>query len=110
LWKSHQLALPTSGIKLISILPVCATQLFLFQFPSLELTDIAVFNFFFLPFIYFFYPETQNLTLEQIDRLFTNEKVQLHWDSSMGIAGDVDTRVGNATAKDLESVNAQHIE
>jgi hypothetical protein len=38
-----------------------------------------------------------------------SSSVQLHWDSSMGIAGDVDTRVGNATAKDLESVNAQHI-
>lgn len=74
------------------------------------LTDFIVFNFCFLPLIYFFYPETRNLTLEQIDRLFTNEKVQLYWDSSMGIAGDVDTRVGNATAKDLESVNAQHVE
>lgn len=74
------------------------------------LTKIIVFNFCFLPLIFFFYPETRNLTLEQIDRLFTGEKVQLHWDSSMGIAGDVDTRVGNATTKDLENVQAQHIE
>lgn len=74
------------------------------------LTAILVFNFCFLPLIYFFYPETRNLTLEQIDRLFANEQVQLYWDSSMGIAGDVDTRVGNASAKDLESVNAQHVE
>ncbi|KAJ6074398.1 uncharacterized protein N7446_002175 [Penicillium canescens] len=70
----------------------------------------AIFNFCFLPLIFFFYPETRNLTLEQIDRLFTGENVQLHWDSSMGIAGDVDTRVGNATTKDLENVQAQHIE
>jgi hypothetical protein len=74
------------------------------------LTNIIVFNFCFLPLIFLFYPETRNLTLEQIDRLFTGEKVQLYWDSSMGIAGDVDTRVGNATTKDLENVHAQHIE
>ncbi|KAB8069887.1 hypothetical protein BDV29DRAFT_198360 [Aspergillus leporis] len=61
----------------------------------------AVFNFCFIPLIYFFYPETRNLTLEQIDRLFTGEKVQLHWHPSMGIAGDVDQRVGE---KDPESI------
>jgi hypothetical protein len=79
----------------------------LFEHP---LTKFLVFNFCFLPLIFFFYPETRNLTLEQIDRLFTGDKVQLYWDSSMGIAGDVDTRVGNATTKDLENVQAVHIE
>ncbi|KAI7789043.1 sugar transporter stl1 [Diaporthe eres] len=49
----------------------------------------CVFNFCFLPLIYFFYPETQNLTLEQIDKLFTGDKVMLHWTSSMGQIGDV---------------------
>lgn len=39
--------------------------------------------------IYFFYPETQNLTLEQIDKLFTGDKVMLHWTPSMGEIGDV---------------------
>jgi hypothetical protein len=34
--------------------------------------------------IWFFYPETQNLSLEQIDKLFTGEKVLLHWHPSMG--------------------------
>ncbi|KAA8649623.1 uncharacterized protein ATNIH1004_002294 [Aspergillus tanneri] len=38
----------------------------------------SVFNFFFLPLIYFFYPETQHLSLEDIDGLFTGKKVQLH--------------------------------
>lgn len=28
------------------------------------------FNFFFLPIVYYFYPETSNLSLEQIDKLF----------------------------------------
>jgi hypothetical protein len=34
--------------------------------------------------IYFFYPETQRLSLEQIDRLFTGGKVLMHWQPSMG--------------------------
>jgi hypothetical protein len=32
-----------------------------------------------VPLIYFFYPETKNLSLEKIDRLFTGEKVQMKW-------------------------------
>ncbi|OKP15195.1 Sugar transporter STL1 [Penicillium subrubescens] len=68
----------------------------------------AVFNFCFLPLIYFFYPEARNLTLEQIDHLFTGEKVKLYWHPSMGMAGDADARI--AQGKDLESVNAQHVE
>lgn len=44
----------------------------------------SVFNFCFLPLIYFFYPEARYLSLEQIDRLFTGPKVLMHWDSSMG--------------------------
>lgn len=44
----------------------------------------AVFNLFFIPLVWFFYPETQNLSLEQIDLLFTGEKVLLHWKPSMG--------------------------
>ncbi|KAK2760409.1 hypothetical protein FQN54_002479 [Arachnomyces sp. PD_36] len=46
----------------------------------------AIFNFFFIPLIYLFYPETRNLTLEQVDKLFTGEKVLLHWHPSMGVA------------------------
>ncbi|TVY51039.1 Sugar transporter STL1 [Lachnellula cervina] len=46
----------------------------------------AVFNAFFLPIIYFFYPETQNLSLEQIDKLFTGDKVLLHWKASMDVS------------------------
>ncbi|KAJ5923430.1 hypothetical protein N7454_008675 [Penicillium verhagenii] len=70
----------------------------------------AVFNFCFLPLIYFFYPETRNLTLEQIDKLFTGGKVQLYWQPSMGMAGDVDTRIayGKETEAGVEA--AQHVE
>ncbi|KAE8311689.1 hypothetical protein BDV41DRAFT_565623 [Aspergillus transmontanensis] len=62
----------------------------------------AVFNFCFIPLIYFFYPETRNLTLEQIDHLFTGEKVKLHWHASMGIAGHAEHRVGE---KDILNVD-----
>lgn len=50
---------------------------------------LLVFNFCFLPLIYFFYPETQNLTLEQIDKLFTGDKIMLHWTPSMGEIGEM---------------------
>ncbi|KAI6899016.1 general substrate transporter [Hortaea werneckii] len=43
----------------------------------------AIFNFCFIQLIYFYYPETQRLSLEQIDKLFTGEKVLLHWQPSM---------------------------
>ena len=39
----------------------------------------AVFNACFIPLIYFFYPESAGLTLENIDYLFTGEKVLLHY-------------------------------
>lgn len=54
----------------------------------------SVFNFLFIPLIYFFYPETQNLSLEQIDKLFTGDKIMLHWKPSMGSVGDVANRSG----------------
>ncbi|GAW14675.1 hypothetical protein ANO14919_040780 [Xylariales sp. No.14919] len=44
----------------------------------------AVLNAFFLPLIYFFYPETRNLSLEQIDKLFEGNKVKLHWTPDPG--------------------------
>ncbi|RYP25579.1 hypothetical protein DL768_011456 [Monosporascus sp. mg162] len=53
----------------------------------------CVFNAFFLPLIYFFYPETRNLSLEQIDKLFEGEKVMLHWTPSMGEVGDASHRM-----------------
>ncbi|KAG7833700.1 hypothetical protein KL943_003808 [Ogataea angusta] len=43
----------------------------------------CVFNFCFLPMIYFFYPETKNLPLEKIDRMFVGEKVHLFWNDAL---------------------------
>ncbi|KKY30144.1 putative sugar transporter stl1 [Diaporthe ampelina] len=62
----------------------------------------CIFNFCFLPLIYFFYPETQNLTLEQIDKLFTGGKVMLHWTPSMGEIGDVGEVKGGVVEQHLE--------
>ncbi|KAF4992566.1 hypothetical protein FDECE_13678 [Fusarium decemcellulare] len=49
----------------------------------------CVFNFVFIPMIYFGYPETRLLSLEQIDKLFTGPKILLHWDHSMGVPGEI---------------------
>lgn len=56
------------------------------QFKLPFTNTMLVFNAFFLPIIYFFYPETQNLSLEQIDKLFTGDKVLLHWKASMDVS------------------------
>lgn len=65
----------------------------------------GVFNAFFLPLIYFYYPETRGLSLERIDRLFTGGKVELHWKASMGDGGD-GGNIGDAS----KEADAQMIE
>ena len=63
----------------------------IFTFLVVEITPISiqnvgwrtyvyfcVFNALFIPLIYFFFPETRNLSLEQIDGLFAGDKVALH--------------------------------
>ncbi|OMP86578.1 Sugar transporter STL1 [Diplodia seriata] len=58
----------------------------------------AVFNAFFVPLIYFFYPETKNLSLEEIDRLFTGDKVIMHLPESMRLSADTAAISGNMGA------------
>jgi hypothetical protein len=55
------------------------------EYPCISSANVEfeAFNLAFIPIIYFFYPETQNLTLEQIDKLFSGDKVMLHWHPSM---------------------------
>ncbi|KAJ4402468.1 hypothetical protein N0V91_007182 [Didymella pomorum] len=65
----------------------------------------GVFNAFFLPLIYFYYPETRGLSLEHIDKLFTGGKVELHWKASMGDGGD-GGNIGDAS----KEANTQMIE
>lgn len=48
----------------------------------------SVFNFCFIPLLYVAFPETQWLSLEQIDKLFTGDKILLRWDPAMGVPGE----------------------
>ena len=61
-----------------------------------------------MPLIYFFYPETRNLSLEQIDKLFTGGKMMLHWTPSMGEVGGT-FRTGSVTDAKAK-VEAEHFE
>lgn len=74
------------------------------------LTPSSVLNLLFLPLIYFFYPETRNLSLEQVDKLFTGGKVMLHWTPSMGEVGDVVHRAPLTKTVSHEAGNAKEVE
>ncbi|RKL24607.1 hypothetical protein BFJ68_g607 [Fusarium oxysporum] len=63
----------------------------------------CIFNAFFVPLIYFFYPETRLLSLEQIDKLFTGPKVLLHWDHSMGVPGEASEKSASGETGESES-------
>ncbi|KAG4423181.1 hypothetical protein IFR04_003679 [Cadophora malorum] len=67
----------------------------------------AIFNACFLPLIYFFYPETKNLSLEQIDELFTGEKVLLHWKGSMNAS---ELPKDDLREKFSEKTDVQHVD
>lgn len=70
----------------------------------------AVFNAFFVPIIYFFYPETKNLSLEEIDRLFTGDKVLMHLPASMRIPADDTAAVAGAIRGQGEKENVAVVE
>jgi hypothetical protein len=62
----------------------------------------CIFNAFFVPLIYFFYPETRLLSLEQIDKLFTGSKIMLHWDHSMGAPGEASQKSSGVKTAEIE--------
>ncbi|KAF9890846.1 hypothetical protein FE257_005417 [Aspergillus nanangensis] len=107
--RTRSAALATATNWIFTFLVVEITPVSIDNIDYLTYVYFAVFNFCFLPLIYFFYPEPRNLTLEQVDLLFTGEKVQLHWHPSMGTAGDSNRRIAEAQ-KDPESTNVQHVE
>jgi hypothetical protein len=92
----------------------------IFTFLVVEITPISissigwrtyiyfgVFNACFLPLIYFCYPETRGLSLENIDKLFTGGKVTMHWKESWGEAGDARRP---SVAEDMKDPDAEMIE
>ncbi|KAG2414953.1 hypothetical protein HFD88_006141 [Aspergillus terreus] len=106
--RTHSAALATATNWIFTFLVVEITPVSIDNIGYRTYIYFAVFNFCFLPLIYFFYPEPRNLTLEQVDLLFTGEKVKLHWHPSMGTAGDPTARVV-ASKKESES-DVQHVE
>ncbi|PNH54430.1 hypothetical protein VD0003_g3061, partial [Verticillium dahliae] len=88
--RTRAAALATASNWLFTFVVVKVTPVSIQDIGHHTYTYFSVFNFAFLPLIWFFYPETKNLTLEQIDRLFTGDKVLMHWQSSMGVPGEVE--------------------
>ncbi|KAI9730689.1 MAG: hypothetical protein M1834_005657 [Cirrosporium novae-zelandiae] len=74
----------------------------------------SIFNACFIPLIYFFYPETKNLSLEQVDKLFTGERMALHWHPSMGHVGSIDGletgEVAGSVEKGMMEKTSHHVE
>ncbi len=86
--RSKAAALATASNWIFTFLVVEITPVSITNIQWRTYIYFSVFNFCFIPLIYFFYPETRNLSLEQIDKLFTGDKVMLHWTPSMGSVGD----------------------
>ncbi|KAK3066035.1 hypothetical protein LTR53_017764 [Teratosphaeriaceae sp. CCFEE 6253] len=89
-------ALATSSNWIFNFLVVEITPISITNIGYKTYIYFAIFNFLFVPLLYFFYPETKSLTLEQIDGLFTGPKVLMHWKDSMGERGRQGSVVGAA--------------
>lgn len=87
--RSKAAALATASNWIFTFLVVEITPISIANIQWRTYVYFSVFNFCFIPLVYFFYPETRNLSLEQIDKLFTGDKVMLHWTPSMGSVGDL---------------------
>lgn len=64
----------------------------------------SVFNFCFLPLIYFVYPETKGLSLEDIDKIFIGEKVYMHWSPAVDSEGGSGVHEKDGTSQQVESI------
>lgn len=91
--RTRAAALSTASNWIFTFLVVMITPVSIQSIGWRTYVYFSVFNFLFIPIIYFAYPETQWLSLEQIDKLFTGEKIMLRWDPQMGVPGEApDTR------------------
>ncbi|RYC56126.1 hypothetical protein CHU98_g10093 [Xylaria longipes] len=84
--RTRSAALATASNWIFTFLVVEITQVSIGNIKWRTYIYFAVFNALFLPLIYFFYPETRNLSLEKIDKLFEGDKVKLHWTPDLGEA------------------------
>lgn len=64
-------------------------------------------SFAFIPLIYYFYPETTNLTLEEIDYLFTKDE-RAGADSSLLARGTTAVQVSLKAKADIEKGGRSH--
>ena len=62
----------------------------------------AIFNFCFIPVIYYFYVETATLSLEQVDRLF-----EIKHDAGKNMSWDDATRIARTESDDLQAAGAK---
>lgn len=82
--RTKSAALATASNWLFTFLVVMITPVSINSIQWRTYIYFAALNLSFVPIVYFFYPETRNLSLEQVDLLFVGKKVQLHWHVSMG--------------------------
>lgn len=93
--RTRAAALATASNWIFTFLVVMITPVSIGNIGYQTYIYFCIFNFCFIPLIYFFYPETQWLSLEQIDRLFTGDKIMLRWDPSMGAPGEAPEKGDN---------------
>ncbi|KAL5351307.1 hypothetical protein ACLOAV_003161 [Pseudogymnoascus australis] len=115
--RTKSAALATASNWIFTFLVVMITPVSIERIQWRTYIYFAALNLLFIPIIWFFYPETRNLSLEQIDLLFTGEKVLLHWDASMGdlrgsLAKEAPSRVLQVSIEDEKSIDnaARHVE
>lgn len=109
--RTKSAALATASNWIFTFLVVMITPVSINNIQWRTYIYFAALNLLFIPLIYFFYPETQNLSLEQIDLLFIGEKVLLHWNESMGAReGSYAMEAGSKEVEKSMDTNTRHVE